>query len=157
MMGQQLFDLVFGTLAQAFTAVLWLRVLMQAQRISFYTPLGRFVLALTDWAVLPLRRALKPRMRWDGVSLGLAWATQSLFVLLKMAVFGQLALLPLGGLAGLVVLGGYSRRSTCWGISSFSPSCSRRFRVGSIPRRRPQCSPRRWSRPGSSRSGASSR
>ena len=106
MMGQQLFDLVFGTLAQAFTAVLGLRVLMQAQRISFYTPLGRFVLALTDWAVLPLRRALKPRMRWDGVSLGLAWATQSLFVLLKMAVFGQLALLPLGGLAGLVVLGG---------------------------------------------------
>ncbi len=106
MMGQQLFELVFGTLAQAVTAVLWLRVLMQAQRISFYTPLGRFVLALTDWAVLPLRRALKPRMRWDVVSLGLAWATQSLFVLLKMALFGQLALLPLGGLAGLVVLGG---------------------------------------------------
>ena len=93
MMGQQLFDLVLGTLAQAFTAVLWLRVLMQAQRISFYTPLGRFVLALTDWAVLPLRRILKPRMRWDAVSLGLVWATQSLFVLLKMALFGQLALL----------------------------------------------------------------
>ena len=106
MMGQQLFDLVLGTLAQAFTAVLWLRVLMQAQRISFYTPLGRFVLALTDWAVLPLRRILKPRMRWDAVSLGLVWATQSLFVLLKMALFGQLALLPLGGLIGLVVLGG---------------------------------------------------
>jgi len=64
------------------------------------------VLALTDWAVLPLRRILKPRMRWDAVSLGLVWATQSLFVLLKMALFGQLALLPLGGLIGLVVLGG---------------------------------------------------
>ena len=34
MMGQQLFDLVLGTLAQAFTAVLWLRVLMHMNRFD---------------------------------------------------------------------------------------------------------------------------
>jgi hypothetical protein len=35
-----------------------LRLYMQYQRIPFGNPVGRFVFALTDWIVLPLRKVL---------------------------------------------------------------------------------------------------
>lgn len=42
-----------------------LRIYMQRQRISFANPVGRLVFALSDWLVLPLRRALPTAGRWD--------------------------------------------------------------------------------------------
>ncbi len=50
-----------------------LRAYMQAQRVPFGNPIGRFVLALTDWLVLPLRRGLPKGARWDLASLLAAW------------------------------------------------------------------------------------
>jgi YggT family protein len=57
-----------------------LRAYMQAQRVSFGNPIGRFVLAITDWLVLPLRRGLPKGARWDLASLLAAW-------LVKLAQF----------------------------------------------------------------------
>ena len=50
-----------------------LRLYMQYQRIPMSArsgnPLGRFVFALTDWLVLPLRRVVPAWGRWDLASL----------------------------------------------------------------------------------------
>ena len=46
-----------------------LRLYMQYQRIPFGNPVGRFVFALTDWLVLPLRRVLPALGRLDTASL----------------------------------------------------------------------------------------
>ncbi|HZY16480.1 MAG TPA: YggT family protein [Ramlibacter sp.] len=63
-----------------------LRLYMQFQRISFANPVGRFVFALTDWIVVPLRRLLPGKRRWDGASLLAAY-------LIELAQFGILWLL----------------------------------------------------------------
>lgn len=69
-----------------------LRLFMQHQRVPFANPVGRFVFALTDWLVLPLRRMLPAVGRWDTASAVAAWG-------LKLA---QVVLLGLatGGLRG---------------------------------------------------------
>lgn len=63
-----------------------LRLYMQLQRIPFGNPVGRFVFALTDWIVLPLRRVLPSVKRWDLASLVAAY-------LFELAQFGILWLL----------------------------------------------------------------
>jgi YggT family protein len=63
-----------------------LRLYMQQQRVSFNNPVGRFVFALTDWLVLPLRRILPSIGRWDTASLVGAF-------LLELVQFGLLWLL----------------------------------------------------------------
>jgi YggT family protein len=45
-----------------------LRLYMQYQRISFKNPVGRFIFVLTDWLVVPLRRAIPAAGRWDTAS-----------------------------------------------------------------------------------------
>ena len=47
-----LLDVIAGLLGGACL----LRLYMQYHRVPFGNPLGRFVFALTDWLVLPLRR-----------------------------------------------------------------------------------------------------
>ncbi|AVP57267.1 YggT family protein [Pulveribacter suum] len=80
-----LLDVATGLLAGACL----LRLYMQLQRVSFGNPLGRLVFALTDWLVLPLRKAVPPAGRWDLASLAAA-------LLLKLGQYLLLALL-LGG------------------------------------------------------------
>ncbi len=63
-----------------------LRLYMQAERVPFANPVGRFVFALTNWLVLPLRRLVPAAGRWDMASLLAAW-------LVKLAQFGLLWLL----------------------------------------------------------------
>jgi YggT family protein len=67
-----------------------LRLYMQHQRVPFANPVGRFVFALTDWLVLPLRRFAPSAGAWDLSSLVGAY-------LLKLAQFGLLGLMG-GGL-----------------------------------------------------------
>jgi len=75
-----------------------LRLYMQHQRIPMSSrsgnPMGRFIFALTDWLVLPLRRVLPAVGRWDLSSLGAAF-------LVQMAQFTVLWLLS-GMAAGLL-------------------------------------------------------
>jgi YggT family protein len=99
-----------------------LRLYMQHQRIPMSArsgnPLGRFVFALTDWLVLPLRRVVPPLGRWDMASLlaaflvelaqfGLLWllsgAEGRLLTLPILAAFGLLRM-AISGLTGLVIV-----------------------------------------------------
>jgi YggT family protein len=95
-----------------------LRLYMQHQRVPFANPVGRFVFALTDWLVLPLRRIVPSMGRWDMASLvgayllklaqfGLLWvlaggAASAAWVPL-LAVFG-LAQMAISGLTGLLIV-----------------------------------------------------
>lgn len=95
-----------------------LRLYMQQQRVGFKNPVGRFVFALTDWLVLPLRRVLPAIGKWDTASLvgayliqltqfGLLWLMAGRMSgaewLPVLAVFGLLRLV-LSGLTGLVIV-----------------------------------------------------
>jgi YggT family protein len=94
-----------------------LRLYMQYQRVSFYNPVGRFVFALTDWLVLPLRRLLPTAMvamgGWDLSSLLAAYAVQ----LLKFALLWLLAGATVSGI-WIPVLAVFGLLAT--GISSLS-------------------------------------
>lgn len=63
-----------------------LRLYMQYQRVPFGNPVGRFVFALTDWLILPLRRVLPSIRRWDTASLVAVF-------LVELAQYGLLWLL----------------------------------------------------------------
>ena len=99
-----------------------LRLYMQQQRIPMSVrsgnPLGRFVFALTDWLVLPLRRVVPAVGSWDLASLvaayllGLAqfavlWllagAGGGLLTVPVLALFGLLRMV-VSGLTGLVIV-----------------------------------------------------
>lgn len=71
-----LLDVVVGLISGACL----LRVYMQLQCIPFGNPVGQLVFALTDWIVLPLRKALPGKGRWDIPSLVAA----SVLVLVQM-------------------------------------------------------------------------
>ena len=106
-MWMQMVNMVLEVLAGLVAGTCLLRCVMQWQRISFQQPLGRFVFAVTDWLVLPLRKVVPAVSGWDLSSLLAAW-------LVKLAQFGvlwflaggrgQLGLLPLVGLVGLAQL-----------------------------------------------------
>lgn len=99
-----------------------LRVYMQHQRIPMSArsgnPLGRFVFALTDWLVLPLRRVLPAVGALDTASLAgayllqlaqfmvlwlLAGADDGLFAVPILAGFGVVRL-AISGLTGLLIV-----------------------------------------------------
>jgi YggT family protein len=103
----QMASLVLDVIAGLLAGTCLLRLAMQAQRIPFNQPLGRFVFAMTDWIVLPLRKLIPPLSRWDLSSLVAAWLIKALqFVLLWLLAGGrgQLGLLPLVSVIGLLQL-----------------------------------------------------
>ena len=90
-----LINTVFGLIV--YTALL--RFIMQWLRAPFRNPLGQATMALTDWAVKPLRRVLPGRGGYDWASLVVAWLGQMLW-LGAIAVMGAPAFS--GALAGYV-------------------------------------------------------
>lgn len=102
-----LLDVVAGLLGGACL----LRLYMQYQRIPFGNPVGRFIFAITDWIVLPLRKVLPPIRKVDTASLVAAFlielAQYGILYLLagRGAGLELLPLLALFGLARLVVSG----------------------------------------------------
>jgi len=68
-MGYQILSFLLDVAAGLFGGAFLLRLYMQHQRVPFNNPIGRFVFALTDWLVLPLRRVLPAIGRWDTASL----------------------------------------------------------------------------------------
>src|SRR5512147_3023843 len=87
-----LLDVVIGLLGGACL----LRLYMQYQRVPFGNPVGRFVFALTDWLILPLRRILPAVGRVDTASVVAVY-------LVELAQFGILWLMT-GRITGLEVL-----------------------------------------------------
>ncbi len=98
-----LLDAVIGLIGGACL----LRLYMQHQRVPFGNPLGRFVFAVTDWIVLPLRRVLPGLGRWDTASLVSAWLLELLQIVLLWLLTGAASaalLLPLAAVFGVVRL-----------------------------------------------------
>jgi YggT family protein len=99
----QIVSLLLEVVAGVLSGACLLRLYMQYQRIPMSArsgnPLGRFVFALTDWIVLPLRRVLPAIGALDTASLAAAF-------LLQLAEFGILWLLAgaAGGLAAVPIL-----------------------------------------------------
>lgn len=99
----QIVSLLLEVVAGVLSGACLLRLYMQYQRIPMSArsgnPLGRFVFALTDWIVLPLRRGLPAIGALDTASLAAAFV-------LQLAEFGILWLLAgaAGGLAAVPIL-----------------------------------------------------
>jgi YggT family protein len=66
---------VLETLVNLFALAALMRFYAQAFRASFRNPIAQFVVALTDWAVKPLRRILPSVIGLDTASFVLAWLT----------------------------------------------------------------------------------
>ena len=118
----QIFSLLLEVAVGVLAGACLLRLYMQYQRIPMSSrsgnPLGRFVFALTDWLVLPLRRVVPAAGRWDLASLvgafllqlaqfALLWAMSGagdgLFAVPILAVFGVLRM-AISGMTGLVIV-----------------------------------------------------
>jgi len=118
----QIFSLLLEVVAGVLGGACLLRLYMQYQRIPMSSrsgnPLGRFVFALTDWLVLPLRRFVPSAGRWDLSSLLAAWLIElamfsllwaftsfvaSYVSVLILAAFGVVRLV-ISGLTGLVIV-----------------------------------------------------
>lgn len=97
-------SLLLNVLVSVLGMACLLRLYMQYQRIPMSAhsgnPLGRFIFALTDWLVLPLRRVLPAWGRWDLSSLIAAYLLQlALFLLLWLLSGAGASVLAIFGLA----------------------------------------------------------
>jgi YggT family protein len=117
-MAYQILSFLLDVAAGLLGGACLLRLYMQYQRIPFGNPVGRFVFALSDWIVLPLRKILPAMRRVDTASLvaaylielaqyALLWlfagASGAVEMLPVLSVFG-LARLVISGLTGLVIV-----------------------------------------------------
>ncbi|MDR1709681.1 MAG: YggT family protein [Candidatus Accumulibacter sp.] len=89
-------------------ALLLMRFFMQWARAPFDSPIGGFVLHLTDWLVLPLRRAIPAfRQSLDFASLLAAYLAQAALVAL-VSVLAPGAPAGLAQLTGILIGGAFS-------------------------------------------------
>jgi YggT family protein len=100
-----LIDVVFGLLTYA----LLLRLVMQLIRAPFRNPLGQALMALTDWAVKPLRKVLPGWRGIDWASVVAVYLSQFLWLAALHAALGagfSIAgpLLPFLALAAVIAL-----------------------------------------------------
>ncbi|HYD74795.1 YggT family protein [Ramlibacter sp.] len=117
-MGYQILSFLLDVATGLLGGACLLRLYMQRQRVPFGNPVGRFVFALTDWIVLPLRKVLPAVARWDTASVVAAYLVElvqyailwSLFaggtgfgVVFAMALYG-LVRLVLSALTALVIV-----------------------------------------------------
>jgi YggT family protein len=97
-MAYQIISFLLDVAAGLLGGACLLRLYMQHQRVPFGNPVGRFVFALTDWLILPLRKLLPSIRRWDTASVVAVY-------LVELAQFGLLwLLLGRASGAGLVPL-----------------------------------------------------
>lgn len=118
----QIVTLLLEVVTGVLCGVCLLRLYMQYQRIPMSArsgnPLGRFIFALTDWLVLPLRRVVPAIGRLDSASLlaalllqltqfSLLWlllgSGASYLSVVILAVFG-LVRLAISGMTGIVIV-----------------------------------------------------
>jgi YggT family protein len=100
-----LLEVTFGMLAGACLLRLW----MQRLKAPFRNPVGQFVIAITDWLVIPLRRMLPSLGRWDTASLVAAFVLQvlqygSLWGFVSLSSASIAAQQPTAAIASVVML-----------------------------------------------------
>ncbi len=105
----QIVSLLLDVAASLVGGACLLRLYMQWQRVPFGNPLGRFVFAVSNWLVLPLRRVLPALGRLDTASLVAAWAVELAQLAVLWSISGALAGamgMPMGsGMGGGLPLG----------------------------------------------------
>lgn len=98
----QIVSLLLGTVTNLLAVAFLARVYAQWARAPFRNPVSQFIVALTDWATLPLRRFIPGLFGIDLASVLAAW-------LLQIAYFGIMA-----GLTGLVLVTPESILGVVW-------------------------------------------
>jgi len=88
----QILDWGFGLLTMSLLA----RLLMQWARVPFRNPLGQFVMAVTDWAVIPARRLIPSVTGFDLPTLLLAWLVQAMHLGVLLELMSAMGLAPTG-------------------------------------------------------------
>lgn len=86
-MAYQILSFLLDVAAGLLGGACLLRLYMQWQRVPFGNPIGRFVFALTDWLVLPLRKVLPAIGKVDTASLVGAYLIELLQYVLLWALF----------------------------------------------------------------------
>lgn len=89
---QFLIETIFGLVVYIGLA----RFYMQAMRAPFRNPVGQFVMALTDWAVLPLRKIIPGFRGLDLASLAFAWFVQLAELVALYAIVAGGSIVSLG-------------------------------------------------------------
>lgn len=90
----QILGLLLGTAADLLTVAFLARVWMQWARASFRNPVGQFILTVSDWAVLPLRRLIPGLFGADLASMFAAWLVQIVFLGIMAGLTGLILLTP---------------------------------------------------------------
>jgi YggT family protein len=75
-MSNQILIFLLDTVLGLFSLALLLRFYMQLLRTPFYNPLSKFLVAVTNFIVLPVRRIIPAWRGFDLSTLVLAWLTQ---------------------------------------------------------------------------------
>jgi YggT family protein len=105
-MFDQIAQFLIRTAFELFIYVVLMRFWMHALRAPFRNPIGQFVIALTDWAVAPLRRIVPPFRSYDLASFVVAWLAEIAMILVLSVALGARLLAPglflLGSLTDLV-------------------------------------------------------
>ena len=96
----QILDWLFGF----FTLALLARVALQAVRAPARNPLSQFVIAVTDWAVVPARRLIPSLRGLDLATLLLAWLTQALLLGLLFGLVVPMAALSVASVVGVALV-----------------------------------------------------
>ena len=95
----QILAFLLDSVSSFFCTLFLLRFLMQAMRVSFAGQIGDFIIKLTNWAVLPLRRVI-PGVR------GLDWASLIAALLVQLLLAAALVMLagPVDRLPDTIIL-----------------------------------------------------
>ena len=91
-MAMQALIYVLETVFNLFALAILTRFYAQAFRAPFRNPVANFVVALTDFAVKPLRKIIPGAMGLDFASLVAAWLTQVLLLIAVYTLVGSSAI-----------------------------------------------------------------
>ncbi len=96
---------LLDVLVQPFAAILLLRFHLQWLRAPMHNPLGEFIMALTNFIVLPTRRFIRPIMGLDSATLLLAFVVEVLYLyaLLSLSPFSD-GSFPIAGVLVLALI-----------------------------------------------------
>ena len=86
----QLLVQIVGLAASFFSALFVLRFVLQWTRAPFRNPIGHFVITLTNWAAVPLRRVVPGFRGLDLSTLVAAWLIEAAAVVLVLGILGAL-------------------------------------------------------------------
>jgi YggT family protein len=95
----QILRFLLDTVLGFFVFVLLVRFYLQLLRAPFRNPLGQFVIALTNWLVLPARRFVPSMFGLDLASFLLAWLIEALLIFTLYV----LRVGSMGGASGLTI------------------------------------------------------